>query len=726
MTSLGTTFKGNTAITSFNELEKFTGVTALGERDDSTGYGTFADCSSLKELTLPKNCEVIKVEALAKCTALEKVNGFEKIKTIRNRACYDSLLSQDLRLDNVEGTIPYMAFSNTSIKSVHIGDKVTSLANVDNSSQGAFANCKQLCSVRIPTSLNIIGGNAFYGCTALKEITGDMSGVTAINYRAFDGCTSLEIADLSIPNLEKISESAFNGVKITKISNLGKLTSLPNISTPIFGDKTTLTSVNLPSTLTSIGENVFNGYSALANVNFPSTITRIGNNAFKNCTALAIIIDLPNLETLGQNSFNINISTPGSIIGIENLGKITTIPNSDGCFRNQTNLTYAKLPDTLTTIGNRAFFACTSLTNINFPSAITTIGESAFNGCASLEIEDLLLPNLTSLGLNAFYGVKIKKISNLGSITTLPGILSTNGTLGDKSTLEEVVLPETLTSIGAGSINGYANLTSIGSGVFPNLTTINYNCFYNIPNVAQVVSFPALTSVASNSGNERHDTLSKCGFTEFHAPLLDLANTDVYRQGHGLFLGCTNLRVLEIGKLTAVPFSFASGCTSLENVLDLSNVTLVRNSAFRNTPSLRIHLKLPVCTKVLADTANGNDATFYNSGILSLDAPMLMEIGKGIYSSNSRGAFQECANLTLVKLRDVTTIGMNAFYKCPNLSKVIIDNETPPTRSNGAFASCSSDLAFYVPDSAVEAYKTATNWSTYADRIKPLSEYVES
>lgn len=66
---------------------------------------------------------------------------------------------------------------------------------------------------------------------------------------------------------------------------------------------------------------------------------------------------------------------------------------------------------------------------------------------------------------------------------------------------------------------------------------------------------------------------------------------------------------------------------------------------------------------------------------------------------------------------------MNAFYKCSNLSKVIIDNETPPTRDSNAFASCSSELAFYVPDSAVETYKVATGWTAFADRIKPLSEW---
>ena len=243
--------------------------------------------------------------------------------------------------------------------------------------------------------------------------------------------------------------------------------------------------------------------------------------------------------------------------------------------------------------------------------------------------------------------------------------------------------------------------------------------------MVQSVSFPALTSVVSTSANGKHLTLSKCGFTEFHAPLLDLSKTDVYQVGYGVLSACPNLRIIEIGELTVVPFGFAMGCTSLENVSDLSKVTTVYYMAFRGTSSLSIHLRLPVCTKILADTANGKDGVFAKSGILSLDAPMLLEIGKNIYAGGSVGAFQECANLSLVKLRDVTSIGMNAFYKCSNLTRVVIDNTTPPTLSTNSFAQANANLTFYVPDSAVDTYKEATGWTTYASRIKPLSEYVE-
>ena len=813
VTSLGTKFTSNTEIISFDELRKFTGVTTISSRAfygatnlksidltnitsltnganfkgasslnivlnmpnyvgiipygafentaisgienlgsatiiqgngnvNAGGWGNhsaFRNCTNLKYANLPSTLTTIQYAAFAGCSQLTEVNFADKssIKEIGIGAFCDVPIEFNIDFPNLTGTLGYAAFQNTKIKKVLNLGSISIIDGVDNGrgpygvwgSWGAFKNCTELTYVNLPTSLTTIG------------------------VQAFAGCTSLEIEDLSLPNLETISLSAFSGVKITKISNLGKLTSLPNLNSNqnIFGDKTTLTSVNLPSTLTSIGNYVFSGYSALANINLSASLTTIGSFAFSNCTSIARIIDLPNLETLGTDAFSISDSKTGSLTGIENLGKITAINNATnknwGCFRNQKKLNYAKLPNTLTSIGSYAFYGCsalksiylpsaltrigwnafqgcTSLTNITLPISLTAIETSAFNGCASLEIANLSLPNLTLIEKNAFYGVKIKRISNLGKLTVFNAETYNTQTFGDRSALTEIVLPETLTSIGDDSIREYPNLTSIGSGVFPNVTSIGANAFYNIPNVVQWVSFPALTSIVSTSASGKHLTLSKCGFTEFRAPLLDLVNTNVYQTGYGVLSYCPNLRIIEIGKLTVVPFGFARDCTKLENITNLSKVTSVGRTAFYNTPLMIINLVLPVCTNISASTANGQDGTFYNSGILSLDAPMLTTIGTDIYSNNSKGAFQECNNLYLVKLRDITSIGMNAFYKCPNLIQVIIDNITPPTLSTNSFAQANADLVFYVPDSAVDTYKEATNWSNYADRIKPLSEYV--
>ena len=792
--------------------------------------GVFRNQINLTEVHLPETLTTIGSRCFGLCSSLTDINLPSSLIRIHDSA-FSGCTSLNIVIDtpNLEFLGPN-AFCNYGDKIGHLSGienlgKITDIKNASDNKAGCFRNQKSLTYAKLPNTLTSIGTYAFYGCSALTSVNFPSS-LTTIEHSAFDGCSSLEIADLSLPNLGKIGTWAFSHVKITKISNLGKLTSLQNLNwnENIFGDKTTLTSVNLPPTLTSIGNYVFMEYSSLESVTLPPSLTTIGSQVFDGCTSLIIEdLALPNLTSIGNLVFrnatvkkvsnlgkitNLNVphltfgkqdtlkefhipssvtscnsvgtfegytntkfyadwskitvynnfafkncqaleiqapdlvnvtiygdstfmnchiigelsmpnlqnsslrfngynSIAGDLTKVLNLGiKVTTL--SSGCFYNNPNLTEVNLPPQLTRIDQEAFRGCSALTKINFPVALTTIGSDAFRDCTSLEIENLALPNLTSIGYNAFSGTRIKKISNLGKLTSFNAENSNTQTFGDRSALTEIIFPETLTSFGDGSIRNYPNLTSVGSGVFPNVTSIGANAFYNIPKVVQPVSFPALTSVVSTSASGNHLTLSKCGFTEFHAPLLDLAKTDVYQTGYGVFSYCPNLRIIDIGKLTVVPFGFAMRCTSLENVSDLSNVTTVYHMAFRETPSLSIHLSLPVCTKILADTANEKDGVFSKSGIRSLDAPMLLEIGKDIYAGGSVGAFQECPNLTLVKLRDVTTIGMKAFYKCIHLTRVVIDNVTPPTLGSNAFAQAYATLTFYVPDSAVDAYKAAT------------------
>ena len=112
----------------------------------------------------------------------------------------------------------------------------------------------------------------------------------------------------------------------------------------------------------------------------------------------------------------------------------------------------------LKTIRNFAFGSCASLSGITLPSSITYIGDSAFSGCTSLEIADLSLPNLETLESYAFVGVKITKISNLGKITAINPSNANAENLGDKSVLKEVILPDTIKTIGSYAFFNYKAL----------------------------------------------------------------------------------------------------------------------------------------------------------------------------------------------------------------------------------------------------------------------------
>ena len=83
--------------------------------------------------------------------------------------------------------------------------------------------------------------------------------------------------------------------------------------------------------------------------------------------------------------------------------------------------------------------------------------------------------------------------------------------------------------------------------------------------------------------------------------------------------------------------------------------------------------------------------------------------------------FYGCSSLNTITVPStVTAIGQNAFANIGTITLVCLAT-TPPTLENtDAFTSTSGNI--YVPDTSVDAYKEATNWSTYASRIKGLSE----
>ena len=65
-------------------------------------------------------------------------------------------------------------------------------------------------------------------------------------------------------------------------------------------------------------------------------------------------------------------------------------------------MTSIHLPDSVTTIGNYAFWDCTSLASIHLPKSLTSIGNEAFSKCYSLT--SIHLPDsLTTIGNNAFW-----------------------------------------------------------------------------------------------------------------------------------------------------------------------------------------------------------------------------------------------------------------------------------------------------------------------------------
>ena len=105
------------------------------------------------------------------------------------------------------------------------------------------------------------------------------------------------------------------------------------------------------------------------------------------------------------------------------------------------------------------------------------------------------------------------------------------------------------------------------------------------------------------------------------------------------------------------------------------------------------------------------------SGLTSVSFPLATSIGQK--------AFQSCSSLTSVSFPVATSIDSNAFDSCSSLTTIYVGTNTSTvcTLSNtNAFNNCTNLANIYVPASLVDSYKSATNWSNYADKIKATPE----
>lgn len=201
--------------------------------------------------------------------------------------------------------------------------------------------------------------------------------------------------------------------------------------------------------VTTIGESAFYYAQALKSVTLPKTINQIDKYAFYGCSSLEqIIIDEnnPSFKSIDNILYNKEITT---LLVCPATKTEVIIPNSvtkigEGAFYYCTNLSEITIPNSVTYIEHDAFIGCHSLTSIVIPNSVTRIGGSAFSACISLE--SIEIPSsVTQIEWGTFFLCKSLKSIKLPNSITEIGMFA----FEDCRALSSIVIPESVQKIEA-------------------------------------------------------------------------------------------------------------------------------------------------------------------------------------------------------------------------------------------------------------------------------------
>ena len=468
------------------------------------------------------------------------------------------------------------AFANCrSLTSVALSKNLTSM--------GAFAfyNCDALTSITIPKKLETttqayfaeyaLGDvyGPFYGCDGLKTVTFE-DGIREIANGLFANCWGLE--RVIIPNtVTTVEEKAF--FHCENLKHLTLSTSLTTIEDRACAECTSLEAINIPDSVTEIGGGAFANCTSMQTAVLSKGLETIYAHAFYNCDALTSIAIPKKLETTADAYFAEYAlgSVYGPFYGCDGLKTVSFEDGireiANGLLANCPGLENVTIPDTVTTVEEKAFFHCENLKHL-IPDTVTSVGEYILAGCPDLKTV-VWTSGVSEIPKHTFAGsASVESVMIPDNVVCIK-----QAAFKDVGAMETIDLPESLTMI---ETEVFSNCDALTSIVIPDkVTTIGGNAFYD----SDLLETVSIGSSVAEIGKE-------CFFDCDALTTVTMGNS-VTSIGTSVFEHCDMLKNVTLSRnLTVIPDAAFKYCAELEEITIPYYVTSIENEAFNSSPKL--------------------------------------------------------------------------------------------------------------------------------------------
>ena len=468
----------------------------------------------------------------------------------------------------------------------------------------------------------------------------------------------------------------------------------------------------LPYFPQELGIPSFEGCVALERISLPGTLTSIPANEFKGCISLESIVIPDNVASVGVGAFEgcTSLQYFDSVMATEDMQFL--VKDEHLLAFAPANHYYVTIPDNVRIINEGVFKNCTNIRSLLL-SSTRDIGAEAFSGCKSLVTLDLVT-TIESLGDEAFSGCA--NLYNVYSQNSTPPTLGEDVFDGCSDELKIFVSEAVVGSYTATDWNTYDVRSRVWNKIFYTTTD------------GQPLTFPhdEMKYAVDLGGQPTNQLISNeyvdgRGILTFEGDVYGLWNPWVDEYDPDTGRGFTSLFTNQ-ARLTSI--TFPDCLRGIPSLRDCANLVTINVPESVDNYLGRTHYMIEGCTSLSSFTgahASSDGLFIILDGVLIAtvkNCPSEITVPTYVHTI-AEYAFGQCANLNTVTIMDnVKEIGLQAFRESPVMA-YYFTSLTPPTLSGDYWTFWFGDNGkLYVPFSAVDTYKTASdNWDYVKNQI---------